>query len=85
MKQTSRITVSIIMISFAGASFLHSGDGICHRCEEIREYNKTHHQNYEYYEDYLREQSRACATPCAPNGESAEANPAPKNSRTNKN
>lgn len=27
---------------------------VCHRCEEIREYNKEHHKNYKYYEDYLK-------------------------------
>lgn len=33
----------------------HAEEAVCHRCEEIREYNKTHHKNYEYYEDYLKD------------------------------
>lgn len=27
---------------------------VCHRCEVIREHNKKHPGEYEYYEDYLK-------------------------------
>lgn len=39
----------------SGFSFAKE-EGTCEKCEVIREYNKTHHKNYEYYDDYLKEQ-----------------------------
>lgn len=37
------------------ATFQVYADGpVCHHCEEIRLYNKEHHQNFEYYDDYLK-------------------------------
>lgn len=43
----------------------YADEPVCHRCEEIREYNKTHHQNFEYYEDYLKsEEAGAPPTMC---------------------
>ena len=35
--------------SFAGE------EPVCHHCEEIREYNAKYHENFEYYDDYLKE------------------------------
>jgi hypothetical protein len=32
------------------------GEPVCKKCEVIREYNKEHPGNYEYYEDYLKAQ-----------------------------
>ena len=29
-------------------------EAVCHRCEEVREYNAEHHKNYEYYDDYAK-------------------------------
>jgi len=33
---------------------LQADEPICHHCEEIREYNAAHHENYEYYDQYLK-------------------------------
>lgn len=44
--------VCLTVFSFANAV---AEEKVCHRCEQIREYNKDHHQNYEYYEDYLKQ------------------------------
>lgn len=47
-------------------SELHA-EPVCPKCEAIREYNKTHHKNYEYYEDYLKEVQGECSGPgCIP-------------------
>lgn len=32
---------------------LSSEEPVCKKCEVIREYNKEHPGDYEYYEDYL--------------------------------
>lgn len=45
----------IAMITSTGAS-VHGEGSSCPRCDDIREYNKTHMNNCEYYEDYLKEQ-----------------------------
>ena len=37
------------------ASFAEE-EPVCHRCEIIREHNKKHPGDYEYYEDYLKHQ-----------------------------
>lgn len=53
----------IIFTLFWGVSFsffLNAQEKVCQRCEEIREYNAKHHKNYEYYEDYLKENSGFC-------------------------
>lgn len=39
----------------ANFTFVQGDDGVCKKCEVIREYNKTHHKNYEYYDDYLKD------------------------------
>lgn len=36
---------------FAGAT----EDPVCPRCQSIREWNKEHHKNYQYYEDYVKD------------------------------
>ena len=43
------------MLLLSAAAGVHAEEAVCPRCEEIREYNKTHHKNYEYYEDYLKD------------------------------
>jgi hypothetical protein len=45
---------------------IYAEDGICHRCEVIREQNKTQHHNYEYYEDYLESEGKGLQTSNAP-------------------
>lgn len=43
---------------FGMTSTLSAGPGLCTKCDRIREHNKTHHKNYEYYDDYLDEQEQ---------------------------
>jgi hypothetical protein len=31
---------------------------VCHRCEEIREYNAKYHENFEYYDDYVKKDDK---------------------------
>lgn len=42
---------SILLSAFSSISLF--ADPVCHRCEVIREYNKEHPGDFEYYEDYL--------------------------------
>lgn len=35
---------------------------VCHKCEVIREYNKEHPGEYEFYEDYLKAQKKEADT-----------------------
>lgn len=56
----SKKTVLFAILSLSGitAFSVSSEEAICHRCEEIREYNAEHHQNFEYYDEYLRAPGR---------------------------
>lgn len=36
------------------AQSITAKEAVCHRCEEVREYNAEHHKNYEYYDDYAK-------------------------------
>lgn len=55
MKQMKWIVLGMSMM--VGATLQASG--VCLHCEEIREDNKLHHKNYEYYEDYLKDSGGA--------------------------
>lgn len=56
-----------LLVLCAGIAFnainLSAGDSGCAKCQMIREYNASHPQKEEYYEDYLEEH---------PNGRSQE-------------
>jgi hypothetical protein len=53
-----------LMIFMGMAIFsLNADEPVCHRCEEIREYNAKYHVNYEYYEDYLKAEKNKQAPP----------------------
>jgi hypothetical protein len=47
----------ITPIAFFSIVIVHATGSVCHHCEDIREYNAKFHQNFEYYEDYLKSQS----------------------------
>ena len=49
---TKRAAIIVGMMSVYALS-LDAREGVCHKCEEIRKYNDEHHQNFEYFEDYL--------------------------------
>lgn len=36
-------------------TLIDAKEGFCRRCDEIREHNKKHHKNYEYYDDFLND------------------------------
>lgn len=44
--------MGVFFISSISGALSASNGAVCTKCEEIREYNKTHHQNYEYFEDF---------------------------------
>ena len=46
----SFISSVLVLTAFS----LSSAEPVCHRCEEIREYNAEHHENFEYYDDYVK-------------------------------
>lgn len=47
----------ILVVCVMSNSILFAA-GVCFHCEEIRENNRLHPHNYEYYEDYLNEQNQ---------------------------
>lgn len=55
----------VLITAFALSTTVYgfSADGICHKCEEIREYNSKHHKDYEYYDEYQKDCSRGCSAP----------------------
>lgn len=53
MKSFKILSFLILGMSFLG--IVSADEPVCPRCESIREYNKTHHKNYKYYEDYLKD------------------------------
>jgi len=59
MKKGRKIT--LMMMTVLGMSFislpLQSSSSGCARCDQIREDNKLHHHNYEYYEDYEKQET----------------------------
>lgn len=48
--------IALVAFSFAaaGATSCFAEEPVCHHCEDIREYNAANHQNFEYYDDYLK-------------------------------
>lgn len=45
--------VAFLLITLFSFNALYA-EPVCPKCEVIREYNKTHAGDYEYYEDYLK-------------------------------
>ena len=43
-----------IAAAIVSVQTVSSNEAVCHRCEEVREYNAAHHKNYEYFEDYAK-------------------------------
>lgn len=56
MKSIKFFKLSVAAFSTMTIISLNSNEPVCHRCEEIREYNAEHHQNFDYYDDYLKSQ-----------------------------
>lgn len=48
------LAISTIVLLSSLTGNLSAESAPCAHCEVIREYNKTHHQNFEYYDAYLQ-------------------------------
>ncbi len=57
MKHLRKMTLILVGTIGMGAAALQA-EATCARCEEIRADNAVNHKNYEYYEDYLKDQSK---------------------------
>lgn len=62
----------MFLCACAGVSSSLFAKGVCFHCEEIRENNRLHPHNYEYYDDYLAEQHKAPIQPETIKTEKAE-------------
>lgn len=49
--------LSLALTALSVSSNLFS-EPVCHKCEIIREYNKEHPGDYEYYDDYLEAEKK---------------------------
>lgn len=66
------------------ATRVESDEPVCAHCAEVREYNKEHHKNYEYFDDYLKDPQAASSVNCiAPidNSKSADSKETENNSK----
>jgi len=54
MKSVTKMTLMALNLCVLSVFFSWAEDPVCHHCEEIREYNAAHHENYEYYDQYLK-------------------------------
>lgn len=54
-----KITFLILSLSF---SYVMAEEPVCHKCQIIREYNRTHKEtDFIYYEDYLKDKQEKAA------------------------
>lgn len=49
--------LSVVLTYLLSISHMCNAEPVCKRCEEIRKDNALHHKNYNYYEDYLNDQT----------------------------
>lgn len=54
MKSMKKIVLTTFYITAATTSSIFAEEPVCHHCEDIREYNAANHQNFEYYDEYLK-------------------------------
>jgi hypothetical protein len=87
MKKTTPFFCALTLATAIAVPALYAEDGICHRCEVIREQNKTSHHNYEYYEDYLKSEGKEgqVHTPAAPVTKNPKSNKKNSSNRQNSN
>ncbi len=53
---------------------------VCKKCEEVREYNRMHPENnYEYYDDYLKDHAKKQEAAHKDNNEETAGCPLPEN------
>lgn len=67
MKLMKNLSMGLLSLSGISLFSLNGQEAVCHRCEEIREYNAENHQNFDYYDDYLKANNGARNSK-APNG-----------------
>lgn len=49
-----KICCAVFILTGTGLFSLSAEEPVCHHCEDIREYNAKYHENFEYYDDYLK-------------------------------
>ncbi|HEV8051721.1 MAG TPA: hypothetical protein VGP47_04435 [Parachlamydiaceae bacterium] len=54
-----KISLAVFCFSAAATTSCFAEEPVCHHCEDIREYNAEHHQNFEYYDQYLKSNNPA--------------------------
>lgn len=64
-----KIFLSFVVVAVCNSVNVYSEtiEPVCHHCEEIREYNAKYHQNFEYYDDYLKSQTNEKKGPVSEN------------------
>lgn len=76
----------LYLLPLLGAGFLSAADAepVCEKCQRIRAYNAAHPENnYEFYDDYLKDQAKKQAQnnntkpESKPSKDVAEAKPTP--------
>jgi len=81
MKKSQKMVMAILTVMGMGVVSLplHASSSGCARCDQIREDNALHHKNYDYYEDFEKEQPGKPAAvpvkPATPVKESAPSKP----------
>ena len=55
--------VGLMMLGVIGITTIYAEEGVCQSCQQNRKKNITEHKNYEYYEDYLKEQEQVKTQP----------------------
>ena len=54
MKSIKKIALLTFSITAAATTSCYAEEPLCHHCEDIREYNAANHQNFEYYDEYVK-------------------------------
>lgn len=66
LKKASLSALSLLTLATLS---LNGDEPVCHHCEEIREYNAKYHENFEYYDEYVKTHEdkgqKAAAVPSA--------------------
>ena len=58
MKSLQKMTLALLSSTILSSASIQAVEGECQLCKKIREDNKLHHKNYDYYEDFLSEEQR---------------------------
>lgn len=59
MLSLKKLSLVVFSLSAISTFSVYGDEPVCHRCEEIREYNAEHHHNFEYYDEYLKTEGKS--------------------------